>query len=128
MEATAVTGRRALISGIHLVMLAIAGVLGREVGHQEVLPDGHRLVRFIGASAEDAISRFGRLPLPPYITRDPTPRDEDRYQTVYARDEGRAAFHTSAARRALRQGGSDLRARPPGRTRHFQAGGGGRPE
>jgi S-adenosylmethionine:tRNA ribosyltransferase-isomerase len=62
---------------------------------QEVLPDGHRLVRFVGASAEDAISRFGRLPLPPYITRDPTPRDEERYQTVYARAEGSVAAPTA---------------------------------
>ena len=60
-----------------------------------MLPDGHRLVRFVGATAEDAISRFGRLPLPPYITRDPTPRDEDRYQTVYARAEGSVAAPTA---------------------------------
>ena len=38
----------------------------------EVLPDGHRLVRFLGAAAAEAIAQFGRLPLPPYITRDPT--------------------------------------------------------
>ncbi len=68
---------------------------GIAVETQEVLPDGHRLVRFVGASAEDAISRFGRLPLPPYITRDPTPRDEDRYQTVYARAEGSVAAPTA---------------------------------
>jgi S-adenosylmethionine:tRNA ribosyltransferase-isomerase len=68
---------------------------GVAVETQEVLPDGHRLVRFVGASAEDAISRFGRLPLPPYITRDPTPRDEERYQTVYARAEGSVAAPTA---------------------------------
>jgi S-adenosylmethionine:tRNA ribosyltransferase-isomerase len=61
----------------------------------EVLPDGHRLVRFLGASAADAIERFGRLPLPPYITRDPTELDEDRYQTVYARAEGSVAAPTA---------------------------------
>jgi S-adenosylmethionine:tRNA ribosyltransferase-isomerase len=61
----------------------------------EVLSDGHRLVRFLGVSAADAIARFGRLPLPPYITRDPTEADEDRYQTVYARDEGSVAAPTA---------------------------------
>jgi S-adenosylmethionine:tRNA ribosyltransferase-isomerase len=57
----------------------------------EVLGDGNRRVRFVGASAEEAIARFGRLPLPPYITRDPTDADEQRYQTVYARAEGSVA-------------------------------------
>jgi S-adenosylmethionine:tRNA ribosyltransferase-isomerase len=61
----------------------------------EVLADGHRLVRFLGASATDAIAKFGRLPLPPYITRDPTETDETRYQTVYARDEGSVAAPTA---------------------------------
>jgi S-adenosylmethionine:tRNA ribosyltransferase-isomerase len=61
----------------------------------EVLADGHRRVRFIGASAAEAIARFGRLPLPPYITRDPTDADEDRYQTVYARGEGSVAAPTA---------------------------------
>jgi S-adenosylmethionine:tRNA ribosyltransferase-isomerase len=61
----------------------------------EVLPDGHRLVRFVGAEAEDVITRFGRLPLPPYISRDPTDQDEVRYQTVYARAEGSVAAPTA---------------------------------
>lgn len=61
----------------------------------EVLGDGHRRVAFVGATAEDAIRRFGRLPLPPYITRDPTADDEQRYQTVYARAEGSVAAPTA---------------------------------
>jgi S-adenosylmethionine:tRNA ribosyltransferase-isomerase len=61
----------------------------------EVLSDGNRLVRFIGLSAEDAVARYGRLPLPPYITRDPTEIDEARYQTVYAREEGSVAAPTA---------------------------------
>jgi S-adenosylmethionine:tRNA ribosyltransferase-isomerase len=68
---------------------------GVAVETDEVLPDGQRLVRFVGASAEEAIARFGRLPLPPYITRDPTPQDEERYQTVYARAEGSVAAPTA---------------------------------
>jgi len=61
----------------------------------EVLPDGNRVVRFVGVTADDAITRYGRLPLPPYITRRPTEIDESRYQTVYARLEGSVAAPTA---------------------------------
>jgi S-adenosylmethionine:tRNA ribosyltransferase-isomerase len=68
---------------------------GMAIETDEVLPDGHRLVRVVGASAEEAIARFGQLPLPPYITRAPTEQDEERYQTVYARAEGSVAAPTA---------------------------------
>ena len=61
----------------------------------EVLEDGNRVVRFVGASAEEAIERFGQLPLPPYITHAPSAVDEERYQTVYARREGSVAAPTA---------------------------------
>ena len=61
----------------------------------EVLADGHRVVRFVGARADEAIARFGRLPLPPYIRRDPAAADELRYQTVYAEREGSVAAPTA---------------------------------
>jgi S-adenosylmethionine:tRNA ribosyltransferase-isomerase len=61
----------------------------------EVLSDGNRLVRFLGLTAEDAMTRYGCLPLPPYITRPPTELDESRYQTVYARVEGSVAAPTA---------------------------------
>lgn len=61
----------------------------------DVLEDGNRLVKFVGATAEDVIARYGRLPLPPYITRDPDQSDEDRYQTVYADREGSVAAPTA---------------------------------
>ena len=61
----------------------------------EVLPDGERRVRFVGMSAEEAIARFGRLPLPPYIDRAPSALDEERYQTVYAEREGSVAAPTA---------------------------------
>lgn len=60
-----------------------------------VLPDGHRQVRFIGATAEEAIAHFGQLPLPPYIDRAPTTDDETRYQTIYADIEGSVAAPTA---------------------------------
>jgi S-adenosylmethionine:tRNA ribosyltransferase-isomerase len=61
----------------------------------EVLGDGYRRVEIVGATADEAIRRFGRVPLPPYITRDPTAADEQRYQTVYARVEGSVAAPTA---------------------------------
>ncbi len=61
----------------------------------EVLDDGNRLVRFVGATADEAMARFGRLPLPPYITREPDATDDDRYQTVYAEREGSVAAPTA---------------------------------
>ncbi len=61
----------------------------------EVLSDGYRRVRFVGVTAEQAIERFGRLPLPPYIKHDPGPLDEARYQTVYAEREGSIAAPTA---------------------------------
>ncbi|HJR16799.1 MAG TPA: tRNA preQ1(34) S-adenosylmethionine ribosyltransferase-isomerase QueA [Gemmatimonadales bacterium] len=60
-----------------------------------VLENGNRLVRFIGLTAEDAIKRYGQLPLPPYIARSPRELDETRYQTVYARQEGSVAAPTA---------------------------------
>lgn len=61
----------------------------------EILGDGHRLVRFVGMSAEEAMSRHGLLPLPPYINRAPNQLDETRYQTVYAQAEGSVAAPTA---------------------------------
>jgi len=61
----------------------------------EVLEEGYRRVRVVGASAQEAMARFGRLPLPPYIERDPTPEDEVRYQTVFGEREGSVAAPTA---------------------------------
>ena len=62
---------------------------------REVLPEGYRRVRVVGTSPEDLMARFGRIPLPPYIGRDPAPVDEDRYQTVYAEREASVAAPTA---------------------------------
>jgi|CXWL01.1.fsa_nt_gi S-adenosylmethionine:tRNA ribosyltransferase-isomerase len=61
----------------------------------EETPDAFRRVRFVGLRAEEAIAKYGRLPLPPYISRDPTAEDEERYQTVYAAREGSVAAPTA---------------------------------
>jgi S-adenosylmethionine:tRNA ribosyltransferase-isomerase len=44
---------------------------------------------------EDALSRLGEPPLPPYVRRKPAPEDRERYQTVYARRNGAVAAPTA---------------------------------
>lgn len=66
-----------------------------EVETVEVLDEGYRRVRFVGASAEVALARLGRMPLPPYITRAAEAADRERYQTVYAEREGSVAAPTA---------------------------------
>ncbi len=41
------------------------------------------------------LKESGRVPLPPYIRRDPELLDEERYQTVYARENGAVAAPTA---------------------------------
>jgi S-adenosylmethionine:tRNA ribosyltransferase-isomerase len=41
------------------------------------------------------LQRFGEVPLPPYIARPPTPADSERYQTVFAREDGAVAAPTA---------------------------------
>ena len=41
------------------------------------------------------LERYGRMPLPPYIRREPTAEDRERYQTVYARQPGAVAAPTA---------------------------------
>ena len=53
----------------------------------------------IGIEADVALpellERHGRVPLPPYITHEPTPEDRERYQTIYARQPGAVAAPTA---------------------------------
>ena len=41
------------------------------------------------------LEQHGRIPLPPYIAREPTAADSERYQTVYARRPGAVAAPTA---------------------------------
>ena len=59
-------------------------------------PDGGRIVRLdTPLSAEQAMRRYGHMPLPPYIQREADAADERRYQTVYARQRGSVAAPTA---------------------------------
>lgn len=60
------------------------------------LDDGSRLVRLhTSLPVRDALTRFGQVPLPPYIDRQAEALDAERYQTVYARSEGSVAAPTA---------------------------------
>ena len=60
----------------------------------EELAEGCRLVQFIFDGVfEEILDRLGEMPLPPYIKKKLI--DRERYQTVYAREEGSAAAPTA---------------------------------
>ncbi|WP_224249307.1 tRNA preQ1(34) S-adenosylmethionine ribosyltransferase-isomerase QueA [Hyalangium gracile] len=64
----------------------------------EVFGGGEYRVRFQappGASFQELLAQAGRLPLPPYISREPDAADAERYQTVYARSSGSVAAPTA---------------------------------
>jgi S-adenosylmethionine:tRNA ribosyltransferase-isomerase len=59
-------------------------------------PDSTRTVRFHGVDDVRAVlPAIGKTPLPPYIKRDPSRDDRERYQTVYAAHEGAVAAPTA---------------------------------
>jgi S-adenosylmethionine:tRNA ribosyltransferase-isomerase len=63
---------------------------------EAVLPSGRRMVRFQGgAPLAEVLERRGHVPLPPYIRREDTPADRDRYQAVYAKTTGAVAAPTA---------------------------------
>jgi len=90
-EALVRPGRRAPV-GAHLTVAR--GAAGACV--LDVLEDGVRVLVFT-EPARDLLDRHGLPPLPPYIERHQCPKPEDwqRYQTVYARDEGSIAAPTA---------------------------------
>ena len=60
----------------------------------DVVEEGNRLIRFeYEGIFEEILDRLGEMPLPPYITH--KLQDKNRYQTVYAKNEGSAAAPTA---------------------------------
>ena len=61
---------------------------------EEILEEGNRRIRFeFDGIFEEILDKLGEMPLPPYIHH--KLKDRDRYQTVYAREEGSAAAPTA---------------------------------
>jgi S-adenosylmethionine:tRNA ribosyltransferase-isomerase len=62
----------------------------------EIGERGERTVRFeVSGDLDTELSAAGHVPLPPYIHRQDTVTDRERYQTVYARDTGSVAAPTA---------------------------------
>ena len=73
-----------------------AGVLMGEVLERRF--QGRRTIRLwpeSGASVTELVDAIGHVPLPPYIRREDTAADSERYQTVYARVRGSVAAPTA---------------------------------
>jgi S-adenosylmethionine:tRNA ribosyltransferase-isomerase len=60
-------------------------------------PDGRRRISFPGwpGTPESLLAAHGHVPLPPYVRRPDSVEDRERYQTVYAREEGSVAAPTA---------------------------------
>lgn len=68
------------------------GILTGEI--IDVVEEGNRLIQFhYEGIFEEILDRLGEMPLPPYITH--KLQDKNRYQTVYAKNEGSAAAPTA---------------------------------
>ena len=68
------------------------GILEGEI--IDVVDEGNRLIQFhYEGIFEEILDQLGEMPLPPYITH--KLKDKNRYQTVYAKNEGSAAAPTA---------------------------------
>ena len=68
------------------------GLLRAEI--LDVVEEGNRLIQFeFDGIFEEILDKLGQMPLPPYITHEL--KDKNRYQTVYAKNEGSAAAPTA---------------------------------
>lgn len=60
------------------------------------IENGRRFLRFeCNGNFEELLDRLGQMPLPPYIKREPVNSDRERYQTIYASEEGAVAAPTA---------------------------------
>lgn len=60
----------------------------------DIVKEGNRIIEFeFDGIFEEILDKLGTMPLPPYITH--TLKDRNRYQTVYAKNEGSAAAPTA---------------------------------
>lgn len=71
---------------LHLPGEATATITGRE---------GEFFSLEFSTPVHDYLEQHGEVPLPPYLDREPSPEDRDRYQTVYANEAGAVAAPTA---------------------------------
>ncbi|NOT99677.1 MAG: tRNA preQ1(34) S-adenosylmethionine ribosyltransferase-isomerase QueA, partial [Sideroxydans sp.] len=95
------------ILGAHEVLAKVRASKSPKVGSQFEI-DGGVSVEMLGregeffhlrflcdAPVEAVLEQFGKLPLPPYITHAAEAEDDERYQTVFAREQGAVAAPTA---------------------------------
>jgi S-adenosylmethionine:tRNA ribosyltransferase-isomerase len=94
-------GKNARI-GTDIIIPKSPGAIGGENLFAKVLEknsEGHGRLLFSGEkNIKELLGDIGEVPLPPYITRKdfgPSPEDKDRYQTVFARNDGSVAAPTA---------------------------------
>lgn len=87
-DVLAQVGARRVVAGtvIELPGGATARVTGRE---------GRFFLLAFDRDPIDYLEQYGRVPLPPYIDREPCEDDRERYQTVFAREPGAVAAPTA---------------------------------
>ena len=88
-------GKRVQV-GDRLVFPSAAGETELEAEVLERGEFGERLIRFTPVADFFAVlERIGHMPLPPYIHRDDSASDRERYQTVFSRERGSVAAPTA---------------------------------
>ncbi|MBN2716118.1 MAG: tRNA preQ1(34) S-adenosylmethionine ribosyltransferase-isomerase QueA [Deltaproteobacteria bacterium] len=95
--------------GLHFGDIAMGTVTGAgEMGHRTIR------LNISGDAFRAYVAQNGAIPLPPYIRRDVTDSDRERYQTVFARYEGSVAAPTAGLHLTdsllaqIRQAGCDV--------------------
>ena len=88
-ETLVYTGKKARVG--HVIEFG-DGLLEAEV--IDIVEEGNRVVKFhFDGIFEELLDKLGQMPLPPYIKE--KLEDKNRYQTVYAKNEGSAAAPTA---------------------------------
>ena len=87
----------ARVVSIHLPLnLPASAFLAKDLKGEiiDIVDEGNRLIQFhYEGIFEEILDQLGEMPLPPYITH--KLKDKNRYQTVYAKNEGSAAAPTA---------------------------------
>ena len=81
---------KSLRAGLALAVGTLSITVGERVGETLL-----RVTLRAEGGVMAALTRFGELPLPPYITRAAASHDDERYQTVFARAPGAVAAPTA---------------------------------
>jgi S-adenosylmethionine:tRNA ribosyltransferase-isomerase len=89
---TLVRPGRKVTPGTQIIIADATHAAGEEM-NADVLEQGESGIRIIRFSDDSLLEKFGRVPLPPYIS---TPlADAERYQTIYAQTNGSVAAPTA---------------------------------